>query len=385
VQSSEHDAIKGAERSRVAGTLVDFCEGKLAAVCERTSFARCKREILDVYRDLSSSWGTRRVDERPAWSGLTCDLTPFEISIAVSPAGDDELRFIVEPQGVPPCPATYWAQTRALFEVLECKWGIDVARLRRVEDLIEPTIGTEPAEDEGGSCTGYGVVFQGRQRGFKFWFNPDCKGVSETATVCRELMGRLSLADAWRWTSERLPETTSLLFGLELSDEPAARVQLYIRIKDPNLENIEKVASLAMRYVPGDLAAFWSSLRWNNFPVMRPHLVALHFVAGAPLPVSCALQFATYPFLPNDALVRRCVRASLQHYGISPHLYDETLGALAGHCDLESESLLHSWVSFQRDKHGGPRLAVYFPGRAYFRSFGALGINPRVQWPYPEP
>jgi len=384
MQSTVQDAIQSAGQNKMPSTLVQFCEDKLAAVCEHTSFAVRKDEILSLYRDLSSSWGARRINERPPWSGITCDLTPFEISIAVSPTGENELRFLLEPQGLPPCPATYWAQTRALFDVLERKWGVNLARLRLIEDLIEPTIGTEPSEEEGASCSGYGAVFRGQQRGFKLWFNPDCKGVTETDTVCREVMSRLRLADAWHWTSERLPETASLLFGLELRDGPAARVKLYVRIKDPDLEKVERVASLAMRYVPGDLATFWASLGWSKFPIMRPHLIALHFVAGAPQPVSCALQFATFPFLPNDALVRRCIRASLRHYGISGHFYDATLGALAGQSDLESETLLHSWVTFQREKHGGPRLAVYFPGRAYLRSFGALGVNPRVQWPYAE-
>lgn len=376
------DAIQNAGQNPAPSTLSQFCADKLAAVCEHTSFAARKDEILSIYRDLSSSWGTRRINERPPWSGLTCDLTPFEISIAVSPGGENELRFLLEPQGEPPCPATYWAQARALFDVLERKWGVNLARLRLIEDLLEPTLGEQPTQAEGGSCTGYGAVFKGHQRGFKFWFNPDCKGVAETATVCREVMVRLGLKDAWGWTSERLPETASLLFGLELSDEPAARVKLYVRVQDPDFEKIERVVSLAQRYVPGDLATFWASLGWVNFPVMRPHLIALHFVAGVSQPVSSAFQFTAFPFLPNDALVRRCIRASLRHYGISRDFYDATLAALAGPGDLENEILLHSWVTFQREKHGGPRLAVYFPGRAYLPSFGTLGLNPRVQWPY---
>ena len=116
----------------------------------------------------------------------------------------------------------------------------------------------------------------------------------------------------------------------------------------------------------------------------RTHLVALHFTAGVARPVSCALQFATFPLLPNDALVRRCVRASLRAHGISTRLYDAVIDALAAQDDLENEELLHSWVTFQRDTEGTPRLAVYFPGRAYLPAFGALGINPSVQWPYPE-
>jgi len=365
-------------------TLGQFCENKLASVCEHTCFTSRKDEILSVYRDLSSSWSTRRIEERPPWSGLSCDLTPFEISIAISPAGENELRFIVEPQGFPPSPATYWAQSRALIHVLQRKWGVDVGRLQLIEDLIEPTIGLQPTEEEGGSCSGYGVVFRGQHRGFKFWFNPDCKGVTQTETVCRELMRRLCLGDAWRWTSERLPQTASLLFGLEFDDRPAARLKLYVRVKDPDFEKIERVASLAKSYVPGDVWSFWTSLRWNNFPMMRTHLVALHFLAGVPHPVSYALQFATFPFLPNDALVHRCIRASLRQYAISSEFYESTLGALTCESDLENERLLHSWVTFQRDTHGVPRVGIYFPGRAYLRAFGPLGMNPRVQWPYAE-
>ena len=37
----------------------------------------------------------------------------------------------------------------------------------------------------------------------------------------------------------RLPETASLLFGLELRDGPDARVELYVRIKDPHFEKVE--------------------------------------------------------------------------------------------------------------------------------------------------
>jgi len=374
-------AQDGAERD--SSTLVQFCEDKLAAVCEHTSFAARKNEILSLYRDLSSSWGARRIDKRPPWSGGVCDLTPFEISIAVNPMGEDELRFLLEPQGEPPCPATYWTATRALFDVLEHKWGAHLARLRLIEDLIEPTTSIGP-EEEGASCTGYGAVFRGQQRSFKIWFNPDCKGFTKTSAVCREVMGRLDLAEAWRWTIERLPETASLLFGLELRDGPHARVKVYVRIADPNFEKVERVASLATHYVPGDLATFWASLGWSKFPIMRTHAVALQFVTGAPQPVNSTLQFATYPFLPNDALVRRCIRASLRSNGISGRFYDATLSALAGRSDLEAEALIHSWVTFQRGRHGEPRLAVYFPGRAYFRLFGALGINPRVKWPYAE-
>lgn len=384
MQPTVEGVISGTRVGQLPVTLGRFCEARLAAVCERTSFAAKKEKVLAIYRDLSASWSARSIHERPPWSGLTCDLTPFEISIAMSPGGEDELRFLLEPQGEPPCPATYWAQARTLFDVLEHKWNVPVERLRRLEDLVEPALGTRPTDEEGGSCTGFGAVFRGDRHGFKFWFNPDCKGVSATDAVSRELMDRLGLGQAWRWTSERLPETASRLFGLELSDAPTARVKLYVRVQDPDPQKIEGVASLAARYVSGDLATFWSSLGWAKFPIMRPHLVALHFVAGTSRPVNAALQFATYPFLPNDALIRRCIRASLRHFGIHPHLYDVTLEALAGQGDLEHETLVHSWVTFQRETSGRPRIAVYFPGRAYFHTFGALGVNPRVRWPYAE-
>jgi DMATS type aromatic prenyltransferase len=353
-------------------TLAQFCGDRLAAVCDRTNFAARKQEILDVYHDLSTSWGCRRIDERPPWSGGACDLTPFEISVAFSPAGAKELRFVLEPQGEPPCPASYWEATRALFDILEDKWDAQLSKLRRIEDLVEPTMRTW-AEEEGGSCTGYGAVFSGERRGFKFWFNPECQGVAARDNVCREAMRRLGLLEAWLWTRERLPEVTSLLIGLELGDETDARVKVYARVKDPNFEKVEGVASLATNYIPGDLTTFWASLGWVKLPMMRPHAVCLHFVAGVRQPVSCALQFATYPFLPNDALVRRCIRASLLHYGINGHFYDSTLSALAGQSDLEREAFFHSWVSFQRGKHAEPRMAIYFPGRAYFPVFGALG------------
>ena len=384
MQDKVIEGPQSTEQTPAPITLVRFCEQKLAAVCEHTSFAARQDEILSIYRDLSSSWGARSIDQRPPWSGLTCDLTPFEMSIASSAGGENELRFIVEPQGEPPCPETYWAQSRALFDVLERKWGVNLTRLRLIEDLIEPTIGPQPTEEEGASTSGYGAVFRGQERGIKFWFNPNCKGVQETGAVCREVMARLGLDDAWRWTSARLPETADLLIGLELHDDPAARVKIYVRVRDPDLHKIEQVASLATRYVPGDLATFWVSLGWAHFPVMHPHMITLHFVAGAPRPVGCALQFSTFPFLPNDSLVRRCIRASLRHYGISGQFYDATLGALAGRCDLENKTLIHSWVTFQRDKLGAPRLGVYFPGRAYLSSCGPLGINPRVRWPYAE-
>jgi hypothetical protein len=365
-------------------TLGQFCEDRLAAVCEHTSFSFRKDEILGVYRDLSASWSARRLDARPPWSGLTCDLTPFEVSVAASPTGAEELRFLIEPQAEPPSPASYWAQTRALFDVLEHKWGADLIRLRRIEDLVEPEIGMQPTEEEGASCAGYGAVFSGQRRGFKFWFNPDCKGVKQTGALCREVMQRLGLAHVWRWTSERLPSTTALLLGLELGRGSDARVKVYLRVKNPDVATLARVAALATNYVPGDLETFWASLRWNSFPVMRPHLIELNLVEGSPRPIGYALQFATYPLLPNDDLVRRCVRASLRHYGIDRRLYDATLDALAGQRDLEGETLIHSWVTFKRDHRPDPCIAVYFPGRAYLARFGALGVNPRVQWPYAQ-
>ena len=151
-----------------------------------------------------------------------------------------------------------------LFDIVERKWGADLARLRLLEDLLEPTIGTD-AEDEG-AWTCYGAVFRGQQRSFKLWFSPDCKGVAETGAVCREVMRRLGLGDAWDWTSDRLPETASLLFGLELRDGPDARVKLYVRVQDPDFEKLEGVASLAERYVPGDLAEVLDIARLEQIP-----------------------------------------------------------------------------------------------------------------------
>ena len=372
------------ERAPGPGTLGRYCEEKLSAICDRTSFAPQRAEILSIYRDLSSSWSSRPLDARPSWSGLTCDLTPFEMCIGMNRAGKQELGFIVEPQGEPPRPDTYWAQTRALFTVLASRWAVDLSRLRRIEDLVHPQIGPRPSESEGGSCTGYGVLFSGSQRRFKFWFNPDCKGVAQTEALCHEVMHRLGVADAWLWTREQLPETASLLVGLELSGASQGRVTVYVRVQDPDVAKLERVAALSDRYVEGEIQDFWESLRWSHFPVMRPHLLELHLIESAPRPVSCSLQFTTFPLLPNDALARRCIRASLAHYGISRHFYDEVLGSLTAGGDLEEETLVHSWVTYRRDEHGEPRLGVYFPGRAYLRTFGALGMSRRTQWPYPD-
>jgi hypothetical protein len=377
-----NSGVESPEPSKPALTLGQFCESRLAAVCGGRHFAARTDEILEVYRDLSSSWSTRSVNSRPPWSGLTCDLTPFEISVSSNLSGDAELQFLVEPQDEPPSPDAYWGQSRALIELLEYKWQADTSQLRSIEDLVQPRIGARPTQDEGASCTGYGVVFRDQQRFFKFWFNPDCQGVRQTDSLCRKVMERLGFSEAWGWTRPRLPPTSSMLFGLDLSGRTPSRVKLYVRILDPDLSKVEDVAALADNYLPGDVRNFWGSLGWGNFPIMRPHLVELQFAGHAPRPVRYALQFSTFPFLPNDALVRRCVRASLRRHGISRHLYDATLEALVGHRDLETESLVHSWVTFKRDEDGKTRIAVYFPGRAYFPRFGALGVSPREQWPY---
>ncbi len=334
------------------------------------------RERFDL---LAGACGDQLLDQPPRWSGMTDDCTPVEWSVAFR-AGEPDLRVLLEAQDEPASVRAYWEAGQRLTE-LAVDLGADDALLRVMAPSFEPTT------QDAFAAAYHGFEFQhnGTTR-TKVYLNPATAG--DRWTVALDALHAVGLDGQARALVAAVGPLDLPLVAVDLEPVDRARVKLYLR--SPSLVAFEAVASRCDPPCAADYRPFVRSL-YGEERLARPPFVALHLAAAGDVPpVRAVLSLPVFEMGDAAPPASDRIASLLASHGLDEAVYlrcVERLGEVRpeGVPDVLGPYGLHSWVSFQREHDGTPRITVYFRLRAYAHRYGWLAADPVRTWPSPVP
>lgn len=357
-------------------TVLGIASAQLRALCEAVEAGPAGEKFVELFDDLVERCGDRDADLPPRWSGVTDDCTPFELSIAIR-AGQPDVRVLVEAQVDPPSPASYWRSGLGVNEWFADRLDADLDRFATIADLFVPDEGAEYAIWHGIELRGDGTMVP------KIYLNPLARGVDRATVTMAEAVDRLGLARAWPAVARPIgPESRPTHLSLDLTPE-AARVKIYVRSWDPSLEDLEEAYGRGRQGGSGDAASFCHGIAGLSRMTRRPITATFHLSdPRSERPERVALHIPPFPYAWNDEVIRRRVIQVLTAFELPRNDYQRSIEALATG-PLDRQRGLHSYLSFQRESDGGPRVTVYFGGRIYRDRYGPLSLAPERTWPSP--
>jgi DMATS type aromatic prenyltransferase len=364
-------------------TAFDFGTMQLQKLCDATGFSNRRKEMLNLFQELSRLCNDRDLNLPPRWSGVGDDCTPFEFSIEIQEARSS-IRFLVEAQDDPASPKSYWDAGIRINEWLAQNWQIDLKRFKQIGDLFVPT---SPAVY---AAVGHGIGF--RKDGpplFKIYLNPMAQGVKNSESVISEALSRLGFSHAApTLLAMRGPNDLFSHFSLDLSNSPEARVKVYIKRFNPTFDELDERCAAIDSTTRGKWSYFCKAILGDQSSLTRrPVYTSYHLIAETPnRPRHTVLHLPVLPYINNDQTAHDRIVGFLDHCGLPSELYSRSVSAFT-RGPLALEQGLHSHVSYQCEM-GRPRVTIYFGSRAYFTRYGWLSLAPERNrpencWPSP--
>lgn len=340
--------------------LVDYAGNRLRTLCAAAGFGRTSEHVVESFSSLVSPWADQRLGQSTPWvSEISDDGTPIEFSAALS-GSKVEVRVLFEPQGAEPTMASYRDAALALHDGLERDFGAHLGRFRAVEDLFAPR------DMMGPFAIWSSAVFSssGGPPAFKAYFNPQAHGSQHTESLLREGLERLGLGEAWTVLAETVLRRGPYLdelkyFALDLSNSPYARVKVYVRHHESVPSDLERAASAAEEYVPGEVLDFVRAMRGGDACLHeRASFSCSSFVGErAERPAATTVYVPVCAYARDDAAVRARVVRYLGVHGFDPSPYAAIVDGYANR-PLDAGVGMQSWLAFRRYQNR-PRLTVY--------------------------
>jgi DMATS type aromatic prenyltransferase len=337
--------------------------------------------MVDALRLTASSWGERRIGDAPSWSCMTADSSPIEYSIAASAKGVKQVRFMVEPQGQPASPRSYWDASRSLCEELRRRHGADLLRLELVEDLFRPTTDTLAP-----MAMWLGVVFAHDGRpSFKvyLWTPTHARNSNHSVRICQEALTRLGCGEWGSSLADVVSKGDEIgYFSIDLG--APGRVKIYVRHNSATrVSDVVRFAGNAPGQAPEEeLSTFLRTVLESDTIAPKDDFFPRHrlltcfellperpaFPTGVTIHVPCYLVADG-----RDQLIQERVVRLLQQYDIDSETYRRCLAAFAPRT-LADEELVHTFISF---KHGSaePVVTLYFNPRLFLARHGVPARN----------
>jgi hypothetical protein len=176
---------------------------------------------------------------------------------------------------------------------------------------------------------------------------------------------------------------------LELEREPSARVKLYMRSAAPDV--LRRIGALVGERAAVDIDRTLAVV-CEGGQLRRVAYVVLSFVPGGAQVVSLPSRVKLDVPVPahcgtDEAAMDRIARL-LEYHDVDAAAYRRATSALAAIGPTAvvpvSEAYgLQTYISFQREPDGEPRITVYFGLRAYVLRYGWLALDPDTTWPTP--
>jgi hypothetical protein len=308
--------------------------------------------VLEV---MASSWASRRLGDPPAWSGLTRDRSPFELSANFDRQGV-ELRFALEPHGEASHPVSYWRAASSLADRLCAEHGARRDFFDRVADLYVPV--TDAVYMAAAFATGVGR--RGRPA-FKIYLPLEASGVGRERALLASTFGRLHLAEAW----ERLdalvgPDAQWSLLALDLAGGAEPSFKAYERLMGFDPARLAGRVRHGVETKPELIARFCDAMEVGPDTSWS---VLTYAFRGA----TCTRTTYHLPFSPHgdEASVRARVLSAFAALGIPSEPYRRLLARSLG--------LFHTYVSCQ-EVDGEPRLTTYLSPRFFQDRHGVCQV-----------
>lgn len=355
---ADTDGGVSAAREVVGKTYDERSQAQLGALCGALGFDRDREAILELQRFLFSPWGAYTIPAQPAYpSFIGDDHSPYEYSLAF--AGNSvELRILFEAQAETPTAAANQEAARAVNGSLRSRFGVDLSRLDRIEDLFLTASPLPPLSLWHAVCLNPGVP-----AAFKIYLNPAAQGRERAPAVVSEALARLGMSRVCQpllqrvaWRGAGMDELKYL--SLDLSSERHARVKLYFVHHNVTAAELERSFAGAGSHRSGDVESFCRSMVGHVGPFSRKSVTScFSFVEGKDAPSAVTMHLPIAHYASSDDEIAGRVANYLATHGMASESYTRALAAVAAR-PLEAGAGLQSYVSYRREK-AGLRLTVY--------------------------
>ncbi|MBE9375951.1 tryptophan dimethylallyltransferase [Saccharopolyspora sp. HNM0983] len=344
-------------------TLAELTSDQLRNLCEIAGID--ERDPIRLLGDILGPAGPRPLAEPPLWpSDVADDATPVEFSMQFESDGNRHLRVLAEKLADEPGPGANLRATRELLTSLDARYGLNLDRLRAVEDLF---LADDP---QGKFAWWYSFIFgPDSMPKFKIYINPAMHGAEHASALVERALGRLGLDGAWQTIRDHALTRDGFdhpgFFAVDLDRGPQARVKLYVTHDAAGPDDAVRAA----RAVPGidaDRVAEFCAMLSPETEVFRgrPLVSSYSFVDGdQETPSNYSLYLPIRDYVPHDAVARERTVRLLKDHGVDPDLLDRALTALTDR-PLEDNTGLIAHLSL-RMSPGKTGTTVYLSSEAY--------------------
>jgi DMATS type aromatic prenyltransferase len=311
-------------------------------------------------------WGNDPIPKAPpGHSDIGDDHSPFEYSVAWCGERSD-VRLLVEAQ------ASDWASARRAGLDLGARLGRRGADLRRLSAVSEWLLPDPREVRDPLFLLWYTVSLGSDPLRAKCYLNPNIRGPGEAHPLMAAVFERLGLKAAWCTfdaAQRQLRTRDVFLFSLDLEDTESARVKIYAQPSGAAAGDLERVAELAPRYTPGEVAEFCRAMTGSPGPyeyapsVTRLPSVYFSFTRDEATPSDLTIQIPIRFYAADDAVARDRVCGYLRSRGLDPASYERALEAVSTRPLREGRGL-NAWVSL-RTGTSPPLVTVYFAAELY--------------------
>lgn len=335
----------------------DAGAARLAALATGLGLGDRSAVCTEAFRDMTRSWGAATAAEL-AESDVSSDGSPLEFAVGF----DDELalQFAVEALSPGDRPVDRVVSARAAMDRLVRRHEADERRWAQVADLYLP----EKPATEHVAMFGAEVRQHGDPQ-FKVWFYPAVGGPDRAAELCEQGLAAVGLGAAWTAVADHMPRGERLdrpvMFSLDLSAAPEARVKLYFRHYATDADRLAELMAPYPGFEASPVREFCRVMLPGAAADLSPQppVTCLSFTGARPTAAAGATVYLPmWTYAPDDEVVRRRMNDALAACGRPSAPYERALRAVANR-PLDTARGIHNYVAW-RPGPGRPRLKAYF-------------------------
>jgi hypothetical protein len=310
-----------------------------------------------VLRAALPAWAGEPITAEPAQpSYVADDGFPAELSVNWSGAGP-ELRVLFD----------FLGDTR---KVLSLAATVDASRWERIHEIFTPTAGRPSAAPLWHSVAWRPPSSITHKTYFGLYEWP----LSQRYAAVSEAMARLDMAAEWNAARERVEAQESRreieFFAVDLADDATARVKIYYRNHGADLDELNRIASVAQHHDADNALAAYRTLAGGGTAAGAAALSCLAFRSGLDQVAESTTYLRLSSLAGDDQEAVDRTAALLRDEGVDPSRFRALAAALAPGRLADSTGLLEL-VSYRAAGRRGD-VTTYFRFPVYDRSPAAL-------------